>query len=306
MTSENHSAAESWEEELTLEPERRVEPAPATREERGSDLSLDTPVAYFKEVEGRELLTPERELELGKTIRDGREIILGKSLQIIRSLKDTVDTCQRIEAWLEDSHKSPLSVEDVMAEAREQVFYCARRLKPTKKLAKLVSDIDKARDSVECAVKEMVKADLRLTVSIAKKYTFRGLSFADLIQEGNIGLMKAVNRYQDRTGYRFSTFASWWIRQTISRAIYDQARTIRSPSTCWSCGPNISASTTACSRNWGASLCPRKWPRRWASTRTKSGYRQPDPGLHLPGDPRGRGRRRTGRLHREQGRRVPL
>lgn len=205
-------------------------PAPNnTREERNSDLSLDTPVVYFKEVEGRDLLTPERELALGKTIRDGREVILTRSLEILKGVKDSLETRQRIGGWLEDSHRSPLSVEDVMTEAQEQVERCSRRLKPTKKLARLLTEIYETRAKVEEAVKEMVEANLRLAVSIAKKYTFRGLSFADLIQEGNIGLMKAVNRYDYRTGFRFSTFASWWIRQTISRAIYDQARTIRIP-----------------------------------------------------------------------------
>ncbi|MCB2188209.1 MAG: sigma-70 family RNA polymerase sigma factor [Deltaproteobacteria bacterium] len=201
-----------------------------SREEKVMDQGLDTPVTYFKEVEGRELLTPERELALGKTIQEGRNEILNKSLEIIRSFGDTLDTCRRIEDWLEDSHKSPLSVEDVMAEAKDMVHRCAARLRKEKPdVDQLVADIERARSEVENAVQEMVEANLRLAVSIAKKYTFRGLSFADLIQEGNIGLMKAVNRYDYRTGYRFSTFASWWIRQTISRAIYDQARTIRIP-----------------------------------------------------------------------------
>ena len=201
----------------------------ATRAEKTSDLNLDTPVTYFKEVEGRDLLTPERELALGKTIQDGRNVILAKCLEIMKPHKDARDTTDRINYWLEDSHRSPMSVEDVMAEAKQTVRECVAKSRKTKKLAKLLVDIEKATNEVEAAVKEMVEANLRLAVSIAKKYTFRGLSFADLIQEGNIGLMKAVNRYDYKTGYRFSTFASWWIRQTISRAIYDQARTIRIP-----------------------------------------------------------------------------
>lgn len=135
-----------------------------------------------------------------------------------------------ISSFKEKGFKELAEASDQFQQARKPIFAIANEIGlDLSTFKKLVAEIQKGERIASKAKKEMIEANLRLVISIAKKYSNRGLQFLDLIQEGNIGLMKAVDKFEYRRGYKFSTYATWWIRQAITRSIADQARTIRIP-----------------------------------------------------------------------------
>ena len=187
-------------------------------------------------------------LEIGSQLHRIIDRIRGHERQIMKFCvqkaamprKDFITTFPQNEVnleWLNNYIKENPDYEEAIAPFRDDILFNQNQLIKLQKETRLsitqIKEINRTVSVGEAkarrAKKEMVEANLRLVISIAKKYTNRGLQFLDLIQEGNIGLMKAVDKFEYRRGYKFSTYATWWIRQAITRSIADQARTIRIP-----------------------------------------------------------------------------
>jgi len=184
---------------------------------------------YLQEISRYPLLSPEREIELAKTIKEGQEDLVG--LIWDDRIKDSHFNGLRkqLQKWQEESVNYPGLREKMLEYALAALKTMASREDATKAHQAVLNEALEIADRIDSAKNEMVEGNLRLVLSIAKRHRGRGLSFLDLIQEGNMGLLKAVARYDYTKGNRFSTYATWWVRQSIIRGIYDKTRTIRLP-----------------------------------------------------------------------------
>ncbi|MBM4138469.1 MAG: sigma-70 family RNA polymerase sigma factor [Nitrospira sp.] len=212
--------------------------APALRTSRGASPFLLESL-YFQSFGERALLTREEEIATAKRVDQGTRrirVALHQAVKALGRTKRTPTTLDTIKTLQVVTRLSGLSA--TVLNGAEQALLgvlnsAVRDMKPAaaieKRLKVLIEELRAARALLEHGKDELVRCNLRLVVDVAKHYTGRGLTLLDLVQEGNIGLMKAAERYQYRKGFKFSTYATWWIRQGITRALADQSRTIRIP-----------------------------------------------------------------------------
>jgi len=188
----------------------------------------ETTTTYLREMGRFDLLTPEEEAKYSKTIRQGFESIIAAIREDTSGVKEIQLLCERIDLW-EKRDPTLKPKKQQLNFMRYNVISAAKKYTDVRELFELQAKLEAYSRSIEVAKDTMIRANLRLVVSIAKRYMHQGLTLADLIQEGNLGLMRAVFRFDYTKGNKFSTYASWWIRQAITRAILDKTRTIRLP-----------------------------------------------------------------------------
>lgn len=193
------------------------------------DFDEDHVTCYLREVAGYPLLTQEREILLAQTIRRGQD-------QLVELVEESApqdallrELALKVRKLICHEKSFPGVRDKILKVILRTLERAALEFPAEPRYAQLLGRIKTILNGVDGAKQEMVKANLRLVLSIAKRYRGRGMSFDDLIQEGNLGLLKAVGRFDHTKGNRFSTYATWWVRQSIIRGIYDKTRTIRLP-----------------------------------------------------------------------------
>jgi RNA polymerase primary sigma factor len=190
----------------------------------------DDPVTcYLKEVSSYPLLSQEREVELALTIRRGQDRLVELVEENTAHKRSIQDLDGKVKKLLCHEKTFPGVRDKILKVILRSVERDVHDDPGDKLVADMLQEIRSIMISIDFAKQEMVKANLRLVLSIAKRYRGRGMSFDDLIQERNLGLLKAVGRFDHTKGNRFSTYATWWVRQSIIRGIYDKTRTIRLP-----------------------------------------------------------------------------
>lgn len=199
--------------------------------------SLSTIESYLEGIGKTPLLTKEEERKLAKRIKEGKQKLIQlmtEAADIINKNRELLSLFQKGGRLLKnfgDPDRNPDKVREMVDFLEHQLSKIDRieSDQDKKKIRQILKEAVKVKSACEADRKKMMEANLRLVVSFAKKYTGRGVSLSDLIQEGNIGLSRAVDKFDYKCGKRFSTYASWWIRQALSRTIADQSRTIRLP-----------------------------------------------------------------------------
>ncbi|MFZ5798597.1 MAG: sigma-70 family RNA polymerase sigma factor [Desulfobulbus sp.] len=217
-------AGEDWTGKSKSHPDDEAEVLPDSEDHD----SEETTTTYLREMGQFDLLTPEEEAKYSKSIREGFDAIIIAIRKDKSGVQEMKMLAERIDLW-EKRDPTLKPKKQQLNYMRSTVNIIARKYPEKRELFKISTKIEAYNRSIETAKDAMIRANLRLVVSIAKRYMHQGLTLADLIQEGNLGLMRAVFRFDYKKGNKFSTYASWWIRQAITRAILDKTRTIRLP-----------------------------------------------------------------------------